>query len=317
MERKLVSAIIITHNRPYMIVLRAIKSVVNQTYHQIEIIVVDDSTEDYFQSHDLKRKIQQEFSHDVLYIRHSLNRGACAARNIGLSYAKGYYIAFLDDDDEWIPEKIEKQIIGFTNDKIGLVYCNTRVIDEIRNITYTRPPCYKKGNVFEILLKKGNFIGGTSNPLIKRSCLVEVGGFDIKMVSWQDYDVWLRIAKKYPINFIKESLVKYYIYEGDRISSDPHRIIDGCLCIIKKYEQYLYKNNQLWYSRYRILIPQYIKMGMREEGFSLWLKCVKKSPFSIIKNIRHLVLITFGYDSFFSHLYFKTKEVINCIIQTQ
>ena len=170
---ELVSAIITTHNRSPETVLRAVNSVLSQTYENIELIVVDDSTSDYSQRKDVENAVR-DVSERVLYIKHSTSHGANVARNTGLSHAKGYYVAFLDDDDEWSPNKIEEQLKGFTDRSIALVYCGTVIIDDEENKRRLSNSSFKKGNVYYELLKK-NFIGSTSNPLIKRECIDRVG----------------------------------------------------------------------------------------------------------------------------------------------
>ena len=126
---ELVSAIITTHNRSPETVLRAVNSVLSQTYEKIELIVVDDSTSDYSQRQDVENSVR-EASDRVLYIKHPTSRGANAARNTGLAHAKGYYVAFLDDDDEWSLNKIEEQLKCFTDNSFALVYCGMVIIDD-------------------------------------------------------------------------------------------------------------------------------------------------------------------------------------------
>ena len=173
MNMELVTAIITTHNRSPETVLRAVNSVLNQTYENMELIVVDDSTPEYSHRQDVENLVRGA-SDRILYIKHPTSRGANAARNTGLAYAKGYYVAFLDDDDEWSPNKIEEQLKGFTDRGIALVYCGTVIIDDEENKRRLSNSSFKKGNVYYELLKK-NFIGSTSNPLIKRECIDRVG----------------------------------------------------------------------------------------------------------------------------------------------
>ena len=119
--KPLVSAIITTHNREPDMVLCAVKSVLSQTYQNIELIVVDDSSPSFAQRAEVERSVRSA-SDDILYLKHEVCQGACAARNTGLSHARGYYIGFLDDDDEWLSTKIEEQLKGFSDDNIALVY---------------------------------------------------------------------------------------------------------------------------------------------------------------------------------------------------
>lgn len=294
MECKLVSAIITTHNRAPDIVLRAVKSVLEQTYKNIEIIVVDDSTSDYPQREDVELKVRTA-SAQILYINHDECKGGCAARNTGLEHANGFYIAFLDDDDEWLPGKIEEQIKGFIDNEIALVYCGCRDINEITNQITIRDTTFKKGFVFDALLRK-NFIGGSSNPLIRKDCLDNVGRFDTEMQSAQDFDMWLRITRRYPVNYVDKPLLNCYIHEGDRISTNVDRKIAGLERIIEKYGDSINEDNLSWYMRHIALVPLYERKGWKKKAFSLWAECVRKYPQAVGGNILQLLILSIGYN---------------------
>lgn len=304
-DSKLVSVIITTHNRLPSIVLRAVNSVLNQTYGYIEIIVVDDSTYNYPYRAEVEKKIR-EASQGIIFIKHDECMGACAARNTGLSYSKGNYVAFLDDDDEWLPEKIEKQIKGFTDSKIALVYCGFWIIGE-NNEKNIAQMTYMEGYVFPALLKH-DFTGiTTSNPLIKKECLEEVGAFDVKMQSLQDYDMLLRIARKYPVSFIEQPLLICYCQDQNRISEDVDKQILGRKYIIAKYHKEIVLNKTAWYMNHRHLVILYVKKGWRKKAILLWTECVRKRPLNIIGNMELLIFIASGCDSLLYRLYKKNK----------
>lgn len=145
MNKELVSAIITTHDRDPEIVLRAVNSVLNQTYDKIELIVVDDSSDHYPKRNAVENAVKA-VSSGVVYIRHAENQGPCAARNAGLAQAKGYYVAFLDDDDEWVPDKIDEQLKGFSDDNVALVYGGITIIDEVRNKKYAAHILYNRAS---------------------------------------------------------------------------------------------------------------------------------------------------------------------------
>jgi len=121
-----VSVIVATYNRANFID-RAIKSILNQIYQDFEIIIVDDgssdNTEEIIKGYKDKR---------IIYIKHKKNQGISTARNTGIKRAKGEYIAFLDSDDEWFPEKLERQVVLLQNEssEVGVVYSDLRYIDE-------------------------------------------------------------------------------------------------------------------------------------------------------------------------------------------
>jgi len=215
----LVSAIISTYKRPPEIVRRAAMSVLNQTYTDMELIIVDDSPSSYELRSDIKI-MADSLGEKVRYIQHEINQGACAARNTGLKNSKGEFVAFLDDDDEWLPEKIEKQLqLMNQNDDVALVYCGRYTYVVSKDETIEQKLKYYKGKVFDKLILN-NFIGSTSFPLIRKSVLEELGGFDVKMKAAQDIELWLRIAKKYDVDYVSDPLVRYYVHEGEQITKN-------------------------------------------------------------------------------------------------
>ena len=152
MLNSLVSVIIPTFKRSNFI-LRAIESVLNQTYENIEIIIVDDNEGDNEFS-KLTKKILKRFidNGEIVYVKHRTNKGISAARNTGIKKAKGDYIAFLDDDDEFLPKKIELQLDIFNKSKnnVGLVYGAYLEINENLNKELVIMPKLKD-NVYSIL----------------------------------------------------------------------------------------------------------------------------------------------------------------------
>ena len=252
---KLVSAIITTYKRPVEIVIRAIDSVLNQTYSNIEVILVDDSPKTYSERSILEEKILV-YGDKVKYIQNENNVGACASRNNGLSIARGEYVAFLDDDDEWLPEKIEYQVSKFSDPDIGLVYCGRMVVNDSTGKISNENLEEHSGYIYEKLIYN-NFIGSTSYPLIKREAIMSVGGFDPLMQSAQDYDLWLRLAKNYKVDFVGSILAKYHIHNGERISTNYKAKISGQERLIEKNIEYLRQHHKAWWWRLLRLSFQY------------------------------------------------------------
>ncbi len=297
---ELVSAVITACNRELSILERAVKSTANQTYPNIEIIVVDDSSSEAPGRKEIEEYLTSHY--DLTYIRHPKTLGACAARNTGLSMAKGYYIAYLDDDDEWLPTKIERQLTGFSNNDVALTYCNLIVNDEKNHTTYEvrkKPP---SSDLFTSVLR---FELGlpTSIPLIRRDTLRQIGGFDTSMQSWQDHDVWLRLAKCYQFAFIPESLMIYHLHTGTRISTNPDRKLAGLTRLMEKYQAEINHDKISWWNMHRRLITIYMMKRQRKEALSIWFLIIRKCPYKLFGNIRKLCLILSGYDSPFHRLY--------------
>ena len=161
-----VTAVITTYKRSVAMVERALLSVINQTYRPIEVIVVDDSPMDYAERGAVGDMVKKYADAGVIYVETEGNLGACAARNIGLSMAKGEYIAFLDDDDEWLPEKIEKQTALFISDDIALVYCGSYTVYDDSGKSIERKMKRHKGFVHDELMLK-NFIARISPDVLR------------------------------------------------------------------------------------------------------------------------------------------------------
>ena len=202
----LVSAIIITHNRKELL-KRAISSVMAQTYSNIEIIVVDDASDI-----NLFDEIKQEYNDKVkyLYISSEESRGGNHARNVGALNSSGEYLAFLDDDDDWLPTKIEKQI------DIALTYPDTKVV----GCGVIKDYCgkYQKGQNCKVLpqgdLSKYVLYSipyRTSTLFVSKAFFCEIGMFDENLKYWQEYEFEMRAFQKTTVRSAEENLVNYRV----------------------------------------------------------------------------------------------------------
>ena len=198
----IVSVVIPAHNAmPYLIT--ALNSVLQQTFGDFEVLVVDDGSQD-----DTGDWITTVNDRRVLLISQA-NQGASGARNTGISHAKGQYIAFLDADDIWNPVKLEKQVDYLNNHQdVGLVSTKAVLVDaEARFVREIEQP-YAANIAIETLLESNCILCG-STPLVRRSCFNTVGVFDLELRTFEDWDMWIRIAYHYPIAVIMEPLVSY------------------------------------------------------------------------------------------------------------
>jgi GT2 family glycosyltransferase len=197
-----VSVIIPTYNRAYL-VSQAIESVLAQTYTSYEIIVINDG------SPDNTKEVLDKYA-DKITALHQENQGVAAARNAGLKVAVGRYIAFLDDDDLWLPNKLEKQIAYLeSNPNIGLVYSDMFCFDENGVLPHTWSQANPTPPVQECwILFVRNFIPMPS-VVVRRECLNQIGLFDNTVIPCEDYDMWLRLIEKFPVHFLNEPLVRY------------------------------------------------------------------------------------------------------------
>ncbi len=221
-KNPLVSVVIPTKNRAKLLE-RAIKSVLVQGIDDYEIIVVIDGAMD-----ETEQIVNAFNDKRIIVYRHEISKGASAARNTAMRHSRGKYIAFLDDDDEWTPDKLEVQlpVIQNSGETVGLVYAWMEYVQDGK-ITGIRAP-ELKGDVFVEMLDK-QAIGGCPTIIIKRSVMEKVGCFDENLPRGNDGDYWRRICRNYNVDYVPKVLAKVYIGHQDRISTrkTPENIDDG------------------------------------------------------------------------------------------
>ncbi len=218
-----VSVIIPTYNNAEFL-SQAIESVIAQTHKDIEIIVVDDG------STDNTRDVMQGYAGRAIYIRQE-NAGPSKARNAGILRAKGEYIAFLDADDVWFPNKIEEQLKTLQIDSnIALIYSQAVVFNSHtgRELGIS-PKKIFSGNVFDALLSESGPIV-LSSVIVRSRVLDEAGIFDESLINGEDQHLWLRIAKNHAIAGINQALLRRRLHDKNiGFSKDPRTTILDCL----------------------------------------------------------------------------------------
>ncbi|WP_205677298.1 glycosyltransferase [Aquibacillus halophilus] len=204
--------IIPTYNREKTI-KRSIESVLNQTYRNIEVIVIDDCSKDNTQA-----IISELDDKRILYFKNKENLGACASRNYGIEMSQGEYIAFQDSDDEWLPEKLELQINYLKEENCDVVFCSmTRSFSENQELYPPYKPDNDKSYYKQLLLE--NCIS-TQTVLGKRN-VFKTMKFDTGMPRFQDWELMLRLSRHYNLRFLDRVLVNSYIQENSiSVNSD-------------------------------------------------------------------------------------------------
>lgn len=224
-----VSVVLPTYNRENVLG-RAIESVLEQSYHDLELLVVDDG------STDNTATVVEDFDDSrVELLEHDKNKGAAAARNTGIREATGEFIAFQDSDDEWHSEKLQKQMDIFTDapPSVGVVYTGFWDFD---NGTKTYRPGRgiesKEGDVHNSLLEQ-NFVT-TQAAVVRSQCFAKVGGFDERLPRFQDWELWIRVSREYTFKLIDEPLVMAYD-RPDSITNDLEALVEARKIIIQKH----------------------------------------------------------------------------------
>lgn len=233
-----VSVIVPTYNRVEYL-RRLLDSIIQQTYSDYEVIIIDDCSPNIIEYHKLIAEYKNKIK-NLIYIRSEKNYGTPThARNLGMIIAKGSYIALCDDDDEWYSDKLKMQVDKFEeNDtKCGLVYTWADTIDEESGEVLFRYRESIEGNCIKNLLKK-DFIP-TSSVMVRKDELLAVGGMDERMsYCCEDWDTWVRMLKNgTSCAVVKKVLLKYYRHPGECFSMKPQ--------MYKGYIQF-YKKNFLY-----------------------------------------------------------------------
>lgn len=273
------SVIIPTHNRPHL-VARAIKSVISQTLKPYEVIVVDDSD-----SKETKSLVEGHFDSSVRYILNQSNEGASSSRNLGAEISTGDFIAFLDDDDKWLPEKLSKQLDLIR--KNGLDCCFSRLLIKYENcnLEYSTRASLPTEVTQSILLE--NFIGGTISSVIRRDLFLELGGFDTVFKAREEYDLWIRLIHSgAKIGIVEEPLAVAYrsLSQRARISANIdnyvsaiHRLNEKHDALVKKtltQEQAVIRKSR----QYEFLAAQAVSIGLRKVAFKWYFMSFLNKP---------------------------------------
>lgn len=234
----LVSVVIPTHNRPEQL-RDALASALQQTHVQLEVIVVDDAS-----TADIQSVVESFADARVRYVGHDTKRGGSAARNTGIEHAKGEFIAFLDDDDRWKPNKVAQQlqqIQGF-----DAVICGYHLKAGEREIPGTKGD----GTMFPVdrrLLRRGQ-VGWGASSFFGRAERVKEIGFDEALPAGQDWDLLIRFAERYKVQYVDEPLVAIGVGAHGRISTRKanERLVDieNRMTVLRKHKEFL---GRFWY----------------------------------------------------------------------
>lgn len=217
---------------------KTVKSILEQTFASFELLLIDDGSKD--NSFDIIKSLSSKDSR--IKCLQKENGGVAHARNHGIKLAQGEFIAFCDQDDLWLPEKLSKQVALFESQEVGVVYCGSIVRNEMTNVeTKTILSERNKGWVFEKLLEK-NFVG-CCTAIVKKCYLDEVGGFDSakELMGVDDWHVFLKLSLVAKFDYVNDHLA-VHIFHGDNYSLNDVKMHDAemvCLDKIKK----IYKGN--------------------------------------------------------------------------
>jgi len=245
-----ISIVIPTCNRPRLL-SRAIQSVLNQTFSDFEVIIIDDGLKE--RADNVIEKINDN---RIIYIQNKTNKGGSATRNIGIKKAQSSWIAFLDDDDEWKPEKLQEQykVIRDFGDKIGFIFCGAEFFDQQNNNTKIK----KYGADEKIKNYYKQYISldlkvNTSVVVIRKNILEKVGYFDEDLPSNQETELMMRVTKICEGFCVNKVLVKVNFLEGEHVGGNIDRRIKGKELVLEKHWNELKKKPKILASYYYVI----------------------------------------------------------------
>jgi hypothetical protein len=263
-----VSIVIPTRNRAKLL-RRAVGSVLRQTYADWEALIVDDASSD-----DTGEVVQRICDRRVHYRRHEVKGGVSAARNTAIAHSTGQYVAFLDDDDEWFPEKLASQIECFDrlSTAVGLVYSGHEIVPGgIHPVPVEVGPVLR-GHVFDCLLRHG-FLGHTSTIVVRAECFEKAGLFDVAFRYEEDLDMWLRIARVYEVDFVGACLVRTCL-QADGYNRDYEAQASGREAHLDKYRDYFAQNRDVLHARLQELGLRYCLAGQTRKGRQTFFRAI-------------------------------------------
>lgn len=249
----------------------------NQTYQDFEIIIVDSS-----QTDDTKKILEALILNQkrIKYFQFREKEGIPAARNFGVIKSVGEYIAFQDDDDEWLPDKLAKQIMVFkrleSDACVGVVYTGLCVHEKGQKFYIPNQFIrIKEGDILKELLKE-NFVS-TQTMLINKKCFDEIGMFNENLPSFEDWEFVIRLSKKFKFKIVDEPLVNAFIQtdSNSRNEENNHKSLE---IIIQEHYLDFYKEKKLLSKHYSNLGHYYCSKGDIERGRGFFIKEFKIYP---------------------------------------
>ena len=279
-----VSVIITTFNRANFLE-KAIKSVLAQTYADFELLILDNSSTD-----NTEEVILSFQDSRIRHIKHQPIL-ISEARNLGVREARGEFVAFLDDDDEWLEEKLKLQIKVFENNSAdtGLVYggfiwvdSNSREVGRHRSVL--------EGMILgKLLVQKDFFTGSASNPMIRKSVFDTIGHYNEKVATGEDWELYLRLAERYPINFTPEIVVKINQHAGPRLGDKLKSAAELELMVMDRYQEIFEKNRKLKSFYLQKIGGKFYRTGEVSRGRAYILQAIKIYPLNYIAYGQYLI----------------------------
>lgn len=286
-----VTVIIPTYKRPVEFLSRAVRSVTNQTYRNIEIIVIDDSPSTYEYREDVKEYMSSIAGEKVLYFQNEKNVGGSLARNRGISLATGHFITFLDDDDEYLHNKIQNQVTFMLEGDYDLsfsdmiMYNMNGVVVDYRD--YRDIPSFDNASLLHYHLMK--HMTGTPTFMFKTEKLKEIGGFEDAKMGQEFYLMLKSIERGLKIGYLPQCDVKVYKHTSGGITQGGNKI-DGENRLYQFKKKYFSQLNEreIKYIKFRhwaVMVVAYKRNRMYGKMFSAGARAIITSPSDFLTEV--------------------------------
>ena len=293
-DSPLVSVIIPAYNRASF-VMRAIDSVLCQTYKPVEIVVVDDGSQDG--TGNLVTSLCQAHG-NIRYVRHDTNRGAQAARNTGILAVRGDFIAFLDSDDEWFPDKLLRQISLFTpgDERLGVVYAGYRETSPDGEHRDHLPKL--RGDIYMATLKR--WVCDMNTIVVKKAVFDKSGLLNENIRAYQEWDMCIHLARHGTFDYIDDPLAIYHHHDSPTISKDLWLSALGYLDVVEAHQEEILKYCGYYaLSRHYLAIGHHFMLANRVAiGRDYFLKAFRHAPYNILA-------LTFFATSFLGYNHYR------------
>jgi len=298
------SAIITTFNRKNLLE-KAARSVLRQTYRDFELIILDNSSTD-----GTEALVKNLADSRIVYVKHQ-SLGISAARNLGVTTARGEFVGFLDDDDEWLPKKLSLQVSLFerSSPKVGLVYGGFLRIRPTGEVYDSFTPNLRGSVLVGYLCGRNPLTGSASNPLMRREAVLAVGGYNNKLKTSEDWEFYLRLARQYDFDFVKEPVVKIRAHSGPRLGDRLEDAAETELVVLEEFAD-VFKDHPRCQSIYfQIAGGKYCRLGKSSMGRKYLRQAIARDTSNLAAYAQYAIsFFGKGFYSFVHALYKKFNK---------
>lgn len=291
-----VSVIIPTYKREVKFLKRAVESVLCQTYENIEIIIIDDSPSSYEFRSEVKNYVYLLNSNKIIYIENEMNIGGSLSRNKGIESATGEYITFLDDDDKYLPEKIENQIRFMIDGNYDLSFTNMVMHNDKEEVVDVRGyhdiPSFENESLLKYHLMK--HLTGTPTFMFKSNKLKQIGGFEDAKMGQEFYLMLKSIEKGLNIGYFDKCDLIVYKHKEGGITQGKNKIIgeNNLYNFKKNYFDRLSMKEKMFirFRHYAVMVVAYKRNNMNFNALASGIVAFFVSPFDFVNEVSGFVL---------------------------